>query len=216
MNISLVSSSVSSAYHIFLQTVLMCGAGRVSDAKQIVAKMHCRVGIPKGPASSVPHHSSQSRTILKLLPPSASSTSCLHCTVACRLMAASTATAPLTPFLHSHKARSRRRARFIVAVSTPDAEPSQEAAPGKKKTVDTRIHWSDPDEGWVGGKEKNEGDGRKNEPLGRRFADLINNPTSESHYQLSPPLQQNSPHNPYPFFSEASPVNQVPRNRAGG
>ncbi|KAF0896732.1 hypothetical protein E2562_027259 [Oryza meyeriana var. granulata] len=56
----------------------------------------------------------------------------------------------------------------------------------KKKTVDTRIHWSDPDEGWVGGNAKKDGDdgARKKEPFGRRFADLINNP-SESHYQLS-------------------------------
>jgi hypothetical protein len=106
-------------------------------------------------------------------------------------MAASTASGSLTPFLHRYQARSRRRARFIVAASTSDAEPAQEAAgsstagPGKKKTVDTRIHWSDPDEGWVGGNEKKEGDGGKNEPLGRRFADLINNPSSESHYQLS-------------------------------
>lgn len=103
-------------------------------------------------------------------------------------MAASTASGTLAPFLHSHRARSRRRARFIVAASaSADAEPSQEAAaaagPGKKKTVDTRIHWSDPDEGWVGGKEK-EGDGGRSEPLGRRFADLINNPSSESHYQF--------------------------------
>uniref|UniRef100_A0ACD5ZXJ3 Uncharacterized protein n=1 Tax=Avena sativa TaxID=4498 RepID=A0ACD5ZXJ3_AVESA len=109
----------------------------------------------------------------------------------CRLMAASTASGTLAPFLYSHKARSRRRTRFIVAASTSaDAEPSQEeaaastAGPGKKKTVDTRIHWSDPDEGWVGGKEKKGGDGRKNEPLGQRFADLINNPSSESHYQF--------------------------------
>ncbi|KAE8783860.1 NAD(P)H-quinone oxidoreductase subunit T, chloroplastic [Hordeum vulgare] len=103
-------------------------------------------------------------------------------------MAASTASSsPLTPFLRRHDARSRRRARFVVAASTADAEPSPEATaagPGKKKTVDTRIHWSDPDEGWVGGKAKKEGDGRKEKPLGRSFADLINNP-SESHYQLS-------------------------------
>lgn len=74
----------------------------------------------------------------------------------------------------------------------PETEPSPAAAAaagasaqGKKKTVDTRIHWSDPDEGWVGGNAKKDGGGgRKKEPLGGRFADLINNP-SESHYQLS-------------------------------
>lgn len=78
---------------------------------------------------------------------------------------------------------------IVAAASTPDAEPAAAAgaAQGKKKTVDTRIHWSDPDEGWVGGKAKKEGDGDgrrgKNEPLGGRFADLIN-AASESHYQF--------------------------------
>lgn len=132
---------------------------------------------------------------------SAHSSEVLH---GCRLMAASTASSsPLTAFLHRHDARGRGRARFVVAASTADAEPSPEATaasstagPGKKKTVDTRIHWSDPDEGWVGGKANKEGDGRKDEPLGRRFADLINNP-SESHYQLSS-VQQNSPCPPCP------------------
>jgi len=107
-------------------------------------------------------------------------------------MAASTASSPLTAFLHRHDARTRRHSRFIVATaSTADAEPSPEGAssssaagPGRKKTVDTRIHWSDPDEGWVGGKEKKEGSGHKDEPMGRRFADLINNPSDESHYQF--------------------------------
>ncbi|KAK1646491.1 hypothetical protein QYE76_064296 [Lolium multiflorum] len=57
-------------------------------------------------------------------------------------MAACTASGSLTPFLHRCQARSWRRARFIVGASTSDAEPAQEAAgPGKKKTVDTRIHW---------------------------------------------------------------------------
>ncbi|XP_006663300.1 NAD(P)H-quinone oxidoreductase subunit T, chloroplastic [Oryza brachyantha] len=115
-------------------------------------------------------------------------------------MAAST---PLTPLLHRRRAsigghrRGGARA-FVVVVAaaaaggggTPDAEPSPAAAAagqGKKKTVDTRIHWSDPDEGWVGGNAKkgggDGGGGRKKEPFGARFADLINNP-SESHYQF--------------------------------
>lgn len=102
-------------------------------------------------------------------------------------MATSTASRPFAPLLHGHQARSRRRARAaVVAASTPDAEPTPAAGQGKKKTVDTRIHWSDPNEGWVGGKAKKEGGGGgRNEPLGGRFADLINNNTpSESHYQF--------------------------------
>uniref|UniRef100_A0A0E0F3P4 J domain-containing protein n=1 Tax=Oryza meridionalis TaxID=40149 RepID=A0A0E0F3P4_9ORYZ len=114
-------------------------------------------------------------------------------------MAASTASAPFTPLLHRRRAsvhgrRGSGRA-FVVAAAAggaPETERSPAAAAaaaeqGKKKTVDTRIHWSDPDEGWVGGNAKkdggNGGGGRKKEPLGGRFADLINNP-SESHYQF--------------------------------
>jgi NAD(P)H-quinone oxidoreductase subunit T, chloroplastic len=104
-------------------------------------------------------------------------------------MAASTASRIFTPILHRHQRRTK--AVVVAAASPPDAEPTPATAdgagPGKKKTVDTRIHWSNPDEGWVGGKAKKEGDGRgssKNEPLGGRFADLINN-AAESHYQLS-------------------------------
>lgn len=103
-------------------------------------------------------------------------------------MAASTASRIFTPFLHRHQRRTK--AVVVAAASPPDAEPTPATAdgagPGKKKTVDTRIHWSNPDEGWVGGKAKKEGDGRgssKNEPLGGRFADLINN-AAESHYQF--------------------------------
>lgn len=114
-------------------------------------------------------------------------------------MAASTASAPFTPLLHRRRAsvhgrRGSGRAFVAVVVAAaaggaPETEPSPAtaagaAAQGKKKTVDTRIHWSDPDEGWVGGNAKKDGGGRKKEPLGGRFADLINNP-SESHYQLS-------------------------------
>ena len=107
-------------------------------------------------------------------------------------MAASTASRTFMPFLHRHH-QQRRKAVIVAAASTPEAEPTPATAadgagPGKKKTVDTRIHWSNPDEGWVGGNAKKEGDGgrggSKNEPLGGRFADLINN-ASESHYQLS-------------------------------
>ena len=106
-------------------------------------------------------------------------------------MAAATASRPLTPLLHRHHPRSRRRASAVVvaAASAPDAEPTAAAGAGqeKKKTVDTRIHWSDPEEGWIGGKAKKDGAGgrSKNEPLGGRFADLIS-AASESHYQLSP------------------------------
>ena len=85
-------------------------------------------------------------------------------------MAAATASRPLTPLLHRHHPRSRRRASAVVvaAASTPDAEPTAAAGAGqeKKKTVDTRIHWSDPDEGWIGGGQE----GRRWRPRQERAA----------------------------------------------
>ncbi|KAJ1258057.1 hypothetical protein BS78_10G045100 [Paspalum vaginatum] len=101
-------------------------------------------------------------------------------------MAASTASSTFTPFLRRQQPRGRRRA--VVVFAAPDAEPAPATAagaePGRKKTVDTRIHWSDPDEGWVGGKAKKGGDGGgKKDPLGGTFADLINS-ASETHYQF--------------------------------
>lgn len=107
-------------------------------------------------------------------------------------MAASTASRPFTPFLPRQQPRGRRRVVVLATASAPDAEPAPATkaaagagAEGRKKTVDTRIHWSDPDEGWVGGNARKEGDGGagKKGPLGGTFADLINN-ASESHYQF--------------------------------
>uniref|UniRef100_A0A0D9XQD3 J domain-containing protein n=1 Tax=Leersia perrieri TaxID=77586 RepID=A0A0D9XQD3_9ORYZ len=109
--------------------------------------------------------------------------------------AASTASAPFTSLLHRHRRRART---FVVVVAAagggapvneqPSSASASASAQGKKKTVDTRIHWSDPEEGWVGGNANKDGGGgdggrKKKEPFGGRFADLINNP-SESHYQF--------------------------------
>ncbi|XP_071709706.1 NAD(P)H-quinone oxidoreductase subunit T, chloroplastic [Rutidosis leptorrhynchoides] len=63
----------------------------------------------------------------------------------------------------------------------------QKAAPG----VDTRIHWENEDEGWVGGSSKNatqsveeeEEEEQKNKFLGEKFSELLNNST-DSHYQF--------------------------------
>ncbi|KAL6868349.1 hypothetical protein ACP4OV_015194 [Aristida adscensionis] len=102
-------------------------------------------------------------------------------------MATSTASSPFAPFLLCRRMPRRRQVKVVAAAGTPDAEQAAAAGQGRKKTVDTRIHWSDPDEGWVGGNaSKDDGSrssSKKKEPLGGRFADLINNP-SESHYQF--------------------------------
>lgn len=65
-------------------------------------------------------------------------------------------------------------------------DSSGEATGTKRKPVtDTRIHWSNEDEGWIGGKSKPETETQKNnEPFRERFSDLVNKATS-SHYQLS-------------------------------
>ncbi|MQL83663.1 hypothetical protein Taro_016160 [Colocasia esculenta] len=77
-----------------------------------------------------------------------------------------------------------RRARILASDTSEDAPPS----PRRKGTpgVDTRIHWSSPDEGWVGRKSRPDTATEKNENLGGRFADLISASTT-SHYQLSTP-----------------------------
>ncbi|KAK3118596.1 hypothetical protein QOZ80_9BG0702130 [Eleusine coracana subsp. coracana] len=100
------------------------------------------------------------------------------------MAAASTAARPFTPFLHGQRPRRRRVNVVVAAASTPDAEPKATGAEQGKKTVDTRIHWSDPDEGWIGGDaKKDSGRSGKKEPLGRSYADLMNS-SSETHYEF--------------------------------
>lgn len=50
--------------------------------------------------------------------------------------------------------------------------------------VDTRIHWQNEEEGWIGGKKKesNDQNNESNNMLGPSLADLLNN-SSDSHYQ---------------------------------
>lgn len=75
--------------------------------------------------------------------------------------------------------------RFLVrAVSGEGPRERERAPPG----VDTRIHWDNEDEGWVGGSSSTSTstsgqahDDQKN-LLGEKFADLLNQST-DSHYQ---------------------------------
>ena len=50
--------------------------------------------------------------------------------------------------------------------------------------VDTRIHWQNEEEGWIGRKKKESNDQNNvsNNMLGPSLADLLNN-SSDSHYQ---------------------------------
>lgn len=111
---------------------------------------------------------------------------------------ASTASSSLSllPLLRSHrrhaphtrrypagKARERRRSVACAAQETGGAPPFQRrrGTPG----VDTRIHWDNPDEGWLGVSSrpnKAEDEEKEEEVLGEKFADLLKNSTN-SYYQ---------------------------------
>ncbi|CAL1362709.1 unnamed protein product [Linum trigynum] len=80
--------------------------------------------------------------------------------------------------------RSGNRSRSVVATAAkePQSRPPR-APPG----VDTRIHWDNPDEGWIGGGTNTDTSGdqeKDNEDLlGDKFADLLDD-ASDSHYQF--------------------------------
>lgn len=82
---------------------------------------------------------------------------------------------------------SRRRRRRSASSSQSGfrvlaSESRKERAP---PGVDTRIHWDNPDEGWLGGsssKSKLNDEEEQKNLLGQNFADLLND-SSDSHYQ---------------------------------
>ncbi|KAJ8763569.1 hypothetical protein K2173_002452 [Erythroxylum novogranatense] len=82
-------------------------------------------------------------------------------------------------------ARRRRRRRLMSLGVRASQEPTkrQRAPPG----VDTRIHWDNPDEGWIGGssgsKKTQNVEEEQGNLLADQFADLLNDST-DSHYQF--------------------------------
>ncbi|XP_058097288.1 NAD(P)H-quinone oxidoreductase subunit T, chloroplastic [Magnolia sinica] len=103
---------------------------------------------------------------------------------------ASTAAPSFSLLHHTRKgenANARRRNRCMRVFATNDS--GEQPPVGQRKGnpgVDTRIHWENPDEGWIGGKTtKTDGGDRKKEEeiLGEKFADLLKNST-DSHYQF--------------------------------
>ncbi|XP_021767258.1 NAD(P)H-quinone oxidoreductase subunit T, chloroplastic-like [Chenopodium quinoa] len=91
-----------------------------------------------------------------------------------------------TSILLQNKAtmRNNNHAKLCVFAATQDSGNWQRPPPG----VDTRIHWENDDEGWVGGTSSN----AKQEPLkpeteqknllGEKFSELLY--SSDSHYQF--------------------------------
>ncbi|TQD74090.1 hypothetical protein C1H46_040374 [Malus baccata] len=100
-----------------------------------------------------------------------------------------------TTATRARTATTARRTRSHVSVHVYASQgPSnrERAPPG----VDTRIHWENDDEGWIGGsssrKEQAEQEPeseqqrsqRQSNLLGDKFADLLNDSISDSHYQF--------------------------------
>ena len=98
----------------------------------------------------------------------------------------------ITQLLQDLRAARRRvrtrRTNYSSSLSvfaTQGPSKRQRAPPG----VDTRIHWDNEDEGWVGGpsnsqqsKEKLHAEEEHKNLLGEKFADLLND-SFDSHYQ---------------------------------
>ncbi|KAJ6764065.1 putative proteinD(P)H-QUINONE OXIDOREDUCTASE SUBUNIT T CHLOROPLASTIC [Salix purpurea] len=118
-------------------------------------------------------------------------------------MASTTATqAPFSLFLGTQNGCGRRRKRHLLIRKAPSGRTgnggsgfgvyAEQGSPAKPQRappgVDTRIHWDNDDEGWVGGRStdseqtKQAEDEQKN-MLGKKFADLLND-SSDSHYQF--------------------------------
>ncbi|XWS69635.1 hypothetical protein CRYUN_Cryun04dG0195700 [Craigia yunnanensis] len=88
----------------------------------------------------------------------------------------------------TRRVRTRREnySSSLKVFATQGPSKRQRAPPG----VDTRIHWDNEDEGWVGGpsnsqqtKEKLNAEEEHKNLLGEKFADLLND-SFDSHYQF--------------------------------
>ncbi|XP_007045885.2 PREDICTED: NAD(P)H-quinone oxidoreductase subunit T, chloroplastic [Theobroma cacao] len=85
------------------------------------------------------------------------------------------------------RARTRRtNCGSLGVLASQGPSGRQRAPPG----VDTRIHWDNEDEGWIGGSSKSQqteeklgAEEQQKNLLGEKFADLLND-SSDSHYQF--------------------------------
>ncbi|XP_042481263.1 NAD(P)H-quinone oxidoreductase subunit T, chloroplastic-like [Macadamia integrifolia] len=85
--------------------------------------------------------------------------------------------------IRSRSNSSGRRISFRSFASETPSGQSRRAPAG----VDTRIHWDNPDEGWIGGPSNSQQptieDEQQNLLLGENYSDLLND-YSDSHYQF--------------------------------
>ncbi|KAJ4962801.1 hypothetical protein NE237_022740 [Protea cynaroides] len=88
-----------------------------------------------------------------------------------------------TQIRSSNSGKRRRRSSFRVLASETSSGERRRAPPG----VDTRIHWDNPDEGWIGGTSTNSSQQTIEEEqkniLGKNYSDLLEE-SSDSHYQF--------------------------------
>lgn len=91
----------------------------------------------------------------------------------------------LPPVTRPERTRRWNRGGGLCVFGAQTSEGPQRPPPG----VDTRIHWENEDEGWIGGssnKSRSAEDKFKPEEqqdlLGEKFSELLNNST-DSHYQ---------------------------------
>ncbi|KAL5845942.1 hypothetical protein ACOSQ3_009466 [Xanthoceras sorbifolium] len=97
-----------------------------------------------------------------------------------------TTTTTATLLIRRRAARRTTLLRVLVLAAAGGGQGRRGAPPG----VDTRIHWENPDEGWIGGSSGNSQQQKKLNPeeeqdnlLGHKFSDLLNE-SSDSHYQF--------------------------------
>ncbi|XP_043710679.1 NAD(P)H-quinone oxidoreductase subunit T, chloroplastic-like [Telopea speciosissima] len=84
--------------------------------------------------------------------------------------------------IRSRSSSSGRRSFLRVFASETPSEQRKRAAAG----VDTRIHWENPDEGWIGGTSNSSQptiEEEKQNLLGKNYSDLLKE-YSDSHYQF--------------------------------
>lgn len=75
----------------------------------------------------------------------------------------------------------RRKTKTVRIYALQEPGNRQRASPG----VDTRIHWDNPDEGWIGGRDptKSEDEGKSSLFGDDKFAELLKE-SADSHYQF--------------------------------
>lgn len=87
---------------------------------------------------------------------------------------------PSTGSFGLHSSTSKALVLRLRASQTSEGPRDRQRAP---PGVDTRIHWDNEDEGWIGGTTSNTRQSKAEDVLGQNFADLLSD-SSGSHYEF--------------------------------